>query len=86
MARFPECVGGHHVEVEEYRELDDERVLVLGAASARGKASGADLQQLWPRGANLFHVQDGKVTSLVIYFDRDRAFAGLGLAPEGDAA
>lgn len=33
----------HHVEAEEYRELDTERVLVLGRFSARGKTSGLEL-------------------------------------------
>jgi ketosteroid isomerase-like protein len=76
---------GHRVEVEEYRELDAERVLVLGHFVAQGKTSGLDLQQTRTEGANLFHIREGKITRLVIYFDRDRAFAELGLTPEGKA-
>jgi len=67
------------VEVEGYRELDDERVLVLFRRFGRGKASGLDFGQVRSRGAALFHVRDGKVTSLVAYWDRDRAFADLDL-------
>ena len=70
---------------DEYRELAGERVLVLlHISSARGKASGLDVGQMAARGANLFNVRDGKVTRLVIYFDRDRALADLGLALEID--
>jgi ketosteroid isomerase-like protein len=69
--------------VDEYRELDGGRVLVLVHASGRGKTSGL---QAGNNGANLFHVACGKVTRLVLYWDRERAFAELGLAPEADTA
>jgi ketosteroid isomerase-like protein len=68
----------YHSEAVEYRELDDERVLVLTYASGRAKASGVQIGQ---RRANVFHLRDGKVTKLVAYWDRDRALADLGLAP-----
>jgi ketosteroid isomerase-like protein len=70
------------VEAEEYRDLDDERVLVLFHFSARGKTSGLDVAQIGTKGANLFHLRGGKVTRLVQYLDRKRALADLGLAPE----
>ena len=69
---------------EEYRELDDERVLVLVHFTGRGKTSGLEAAQ-WTTtkgGVNLFHVRGEKVTKLVIYFARERALADLGLAPE----
>jgi ketosteroid isomerase-like protein len=66
----------------EYRELDDERVLALTQWSGRGKSSGMDIGQMHSKGAALFHVRDEKVTKLVAYLDRDRAFADLGLAPQ----
>ena len=69
---------------EQYRELDGERVLVLDHRSALGKMSGLNLDERWTRGATLWHVRDGKVTRLVISWDRDLAFADLGLTPEGD--
>jgi ketosteroid isomerase-like protein len=70
----------YHAEAEEFRELDDERVLVHVASSGRGKMSGVELGQMRTKGANLFHVREGKVTRLVIYFDRERAFVDLGLS------
>ena len=66
---------------EEYRELDDERVLVLYRFGGRGKASGLDLERMQAKGAYLFQLSAGKVVRLVTYWDRDRAFADLGLAP-----
>jgi ketosteroid isomerase-like protein len=70
---------GLHVEADEYRELDGERVLVLDHASGRGRTSGLELGQMRTQGAKLFHVRDGKVFRLVAYLDRDRALADLGL-------
>lgn len=65
---------------DEYRELDNERVLVLANQGGRGKTSGLELGQPQTKGAHVFHVQSGKVTRLVIYADPTRALADLGLA------
>src|SRR6516165_9645572 len=73
---------GYRAEAVEYRELDDKRVLVLIRRSGRGKRSGVDLEQIASEGAVLYHLRDGKVTKQVVYFERDRALADLGLAPE----
>jgi hypothetical protein len=69
-------------EVDEYRELDDERVLVFVHRSGRGKTSGLDLRHMRTKGACLFHVRGDKVTRLVFWLNREHALADLGLAPE----
>jgi len=66
-------------EVDEHRELDGERVLVLVHRSGRGKTSGLQLGQMRTQGAALFHVRGSKVTRFVFYLDRERAFRDLGL-------
>jgi hypothetical protein len=71
---------------DEYRELDDARVLVLVHHRGHGKTSGLEIGQIDRGTTLLFQLRDGKVTKHVVYFDRDRALADLGLAPEGDAA
>lgn len=77
---------GWRARTTEVRELDSERVLALVDLSGRNRASGLDLAQIGTsKGANLFRVLDGKVTTFVLYLDRERAFAELGLAPEGRA-
>jgi ketosteroid isomerase-like protein len=76
----------YSVEADEWRVLDEQRVLVLFNRRGRGKTSGLELGHMCSKGANLFQVRDGKVNRLVFYWDRDRALADLGLAPEGDAA
>jgi ketosteroid isomerase-like protein len=67
------------IEAKDYRELDDQRVLVHVDDSGRGKASGLEVGQIRTQGANLFHLRGGKVTRYVNYFDREFAFADLGL-------
>jgi hypothetical protein len=74
------------IEVDEYRELDDGRVLVLTRNTGRGKTSGLELGQTGTKGAALFFVRSGKVTRIVTYWDRQRAFADLGLDPEAGEA
>jgi SnoaL-like domain len=73
-----------HAKVEQYRELDEERILVLIRWRGRGKRS-ADVGKTGAKGAQLFHILDGRVISYVVWFDRERALADLGLAPEGEA-
>jgi ketosteroid isomerase-like protein len=72
----------YRFEAQDYRELDGERVLVLGRFTGRGKASGLEFGQMRSKAARLFHVRGGKVRRLVIYLDRERALVELGLAPE----
>ena len=67
------------IEPDEYRELDGGRVLVLDRYRGRGKKSGLEMEQLGRKGVHLFHLHGGKVTRLVAYGDRKRAFADLGL-------
>jgi ketosteroid isomerase-like protein len=83
MRDFLSAWQGFHIEAEEYRELDSERILVMTRESARGKTSGVDTGQIRP---NLFHLRGGRVTRLALYWDRDRALADLGLTPEGDVS
>ena len=68
------------VDPEECRELDDERVLVMSHFSGRGKTSGVEVEQMGTKGAELFHVRERKVTRLVIWGEREHAFADLGLS------
>ena len=63
----------------EYRELDDERVLVSFRATGRGKTSGVDLAEVHPLGAGVFHVREGRVTRFVAYIDHERALQAVGL-------
>jgi ketosteroid isomerase-like protein len=67
-------------EAYEYREVDENRVLVLTHFTGRGRVSGVEVGKVRTQGASFFHVHGGKVTRLVLYFNRDRGLDDLGLA------
>lgn len=67
-------------EVDEYRELDHERVLVLVRLSGKARTSGVALEQVASHGAHVFTLCEGKVIQLVHYFDRRRALEAVGLS------
>jgi ketosteroid isomerase-like protein len=73
---------GWRIQADEYRALDDQRVLVFTRMSGRGKTSGVELGRIRDEGANLFHLRSGRVTRLTLYWDRNHALADLGLASD----
>jgi ketosteroid isomerase-like protein len=69
-------------DAEEYRELGGGRVLVLVHTTGRGRASGVELTEISTSTAVLFQIRGGKVRRLVAYWDRARALADVGNAPD----
>ena len=69
-----------NVHLLRYRELDDERVFVFPRKSGRGKQSGPEISEMHAKGATVCHVRGGKVTRMVLYYDRECASADLGLS------
>jgi hypothetical protein len=65
--------------VEEYREIDARRILVRLQFSGRGRASGLEIGSMSIRNASVYDIDGGLVRRLALYWDRDRAFADLGL-------
>lgn len=70
-------------EPEEYFVVSDTRILVFVRNSGRGHASGLEIEQRSV--ANFFEIRDGRVTRFVLYWDRDRALAEVGLASDASA-
>jgi len=63
-------------EAHDYRTLDNDRVLVFGRMRGVGRLSGTSIDT---ETVNLFHIRQGKVVRLVLYSNRERALADLGL-------
>src|SRR6266516_7413199 len=71
--------GDFRAKANGYRLLDDEHVLVLNSFEGHGKTSGVGVAHLMTKGASHWTISEGHVTRLVLYWDRERAFADLGL-------
>ena len=71
------------ISVEDVIDLDRGRVLALTSVRGQGKTSGVDLARTGSKTAHLFELRDGRVRRLVVYFQRERALAELGLGPQG---
>ena len=70
---------GLTANAEEFRDIDDERVLVFLQNRGRGRESGIEIDGISVRAANVFTIRDGRVKKLVLYWDRDQAIQDLGL-------
>jgi ketosteroid isomerase-like protein len=68
------------VTAQDYREIDERRVLVLVQFRGQTKASGLELGQIASRNASVLDIEHGTVRRLALYWDRDRALTDLGLA------
>jgi ketosteroid isomerase-like protein len=75
-----------HFQAEEYREIDEERVLLLVQFSGRAKTSGMALEHMETTNAAVLHIHDGEVCKVVLYWDRERALVDLGLIQQGDGS
>jgi ketosteroid isomerase-like protein len=79
MRDFISAWSDFQVRAEEFRELDNERVLVLSTLNGSGKTSGLSLGEMRSEKCELFQIRGGKVVRLVIYWDRKHGLADLGL-------
>ena len=70
------------ISVEDVIDLDHERVLALTSVRGQGKTSGVDLARAGSKTAHLFELHAGRVTRLVVYFQRELALAELGVGPQ----
>jgi hypothetical protein len=78
---FLRAWDGSGIAVDEYRQLDEHRVLVLvHAGHDRAGASGLEPQRSdADGGAQVFDIRDATVTRLATYFERERALSDLRL-------
>jgi ketosteroid isomerase-like protein len=85
MRDFLQAWNSYSVQADDYRELDDERILVRSHFGGHGRTSGVELGQIGREGTELFQLRAGKVVRLVIYWNRAQALADLGLDTKAEA-
>jgi ketosteroid isomerase-like protein len=76
IAATDEAMSEFRVEAEAYRDLDDDRVLLLGLVVGRGRASRAEVRAEL---GQVFTFRDGQVVSYHGYLDRAEALEAVGL-------
>jgi ketosteroid isomerase-like protein len=76
-----ETIDDYRPQIVELRDVGD-RVLTLAVESGRGKHSGAEVESR--NTAHVWTLRDEKAVRLDLYWNRDRAFADLGLPPESE--
>lgn len=76
VAETDEVMGEFKVEAEEFRDLGDGRVLLLGRIRGRGRASGAEVSASL---GQLITVRDGRAIAYRGYLDRREALEAAGL-------
>jgi ketosteroid isomerase-like protein len=64
------------LEVREYLDAPDDRVLVLWTERGRGRASGIAIEH---QGGYVLTVRDGEIVRIAMYVDSDEALAAAGL-------
>ncbi len=67
----------YSLEVEEYIDAPDGRVLVIWTERGRGKGSGIPIEH---QGGNVVTVQDGEIMRIALYNDVEQAREAVGLS------
>jgi ketosteroid isomerase-like protein len=68
----------YEIRPEHFRDLGDDRVLVLGSWRAHGR--GGDLRLDIPQGAWLLHYRNGKTVRMQTFTERKKALEAAGLS------
>jgi steroid delta-isomerase-like uncharacterized protein len=66
-----------HIEVEEITETVDDRVLIGGVLTTRGKGSGVETEV---RGWFVLWIANGKITRRKVFLNRNEALEAAGLS------